>query len=155
MVLKTKEKAPAFTLQNQDNKDVSLKDLKGKWVVLYFYPKDNTPGCSIEAQDFTTLYKDFQQLSCEVYGISPDSTDSHCKFIEKKELSIPLLSDPGKKMLEAYGVWGKKKFMGREYMGVLRTTYIIDPKGKVAHVWENVKVKDHAQDVLKILNELQ
>ena len=141
--------APAFTLPNQDGKNVSLSDFKGKWLVLYFYPKDDTPGCTIEAIDFTKFIGQFQKAGTVVVGVSPDSQKSHCKFQEKHTLKIQLLSDESKKMLEMYGTWGKKKFMGREYMGVLRTTFLIDPKGKIAYIWENVKVNNHAQEVLE------
>ena len=143
--------APTFSLPDMNDKEVSLQDFKGKWVVLYFYPKDDTPGCTIEAIDFSGLQKEFAKVGAVILGISPDSEKSHCRFIEKHSLNIILLSDPGKKVLQQYKVWGKKKFMGREYMGVLRTTFLIDPKGKIQQVWENVSVKGHAQEVLDTL----
>ena len=145
------QKAPLFSLPNQDNQSTSLSNFKGKWVILYFYPKDNTPGCTIEALDFTKYNKEFEKNNAVILGVSPDSSKSHCNFIEKQTLNIQLLSDETHSVLEKYGVWGKKKFMGREYMGVLRTTVLIDPAGKIAHIWENVSVKGHAEDVLKEL----
>ena len=128
MELLTGTKAPDFRLKDQDGKEVSLKDFQGRWLILYFYPKDNTPGCTIEAIDFSKMRSDFKKEGAEIAGVSPDSGKSHCSFIEKQDLTITLLSDVSKKTLQAYGVWKKKKFMGREYMGVLRTTVLIDPK---------------------------
>lgn len=147
--------APSFTLSNQEGKNVSLSDFKGKWLVLYFYPKDDTPGCTIEAIDFTKFIGEFQKVGAVVVGVSPDSAKSHCKFQEKHKLKVQLLSDESKKMLEAYGTWGKKKFMGREYMGVLRTTFLIDTAGKIAYIWENVKVAGHVQEVVEKVKELK
>ena len=155
MKLKINQKAPEFSLPDQDGKKVSLKDFKGRWVILYFYPKDNTPGCTIEAIGFTKLKKEFDKEDAVILGVSPDSVKKHCNFIEKQDLKINLLSDESKEMLQTYHVWGNKKFMGREYMGVLRTTLLIDPKGVIKHIWENVKVKDHAQEVLEKLRELK
>ncbi|OGI64152.1 hypothetical protein A2642_00290 [Candidatus Nomurabacteria bacterium RIFCSPHIGHO2_01_FULL_39_10] len=148
-ILKEGMKAPGFTLVNQDGKKVSLTDFKGKKVVLYFYPKDNTPGCTIEGIEFTSVLPEFKKLGVEVVGVSPDSVKSHCNFISKQKLGVTLLSDESKKVLCAYGVWGKKKFMGREYMGVLRTTFLIDGRGKIIHIWRNVSVKGHAKEVLE------
>lgn len=153
--LKVGQQAPDFTLQDQSENSVSLKDFKGKWVVLYFYPKDNTPGCTVEAIAFTKENPAFKKMDAEILGVSPDSCKSHQKFIAGQKLKITLLSDPDKKMLEKYGVWQLKKFMGREYMGVVRTTLLIDPKGKIAHIWPNVKVDGHAEDVKAKLKELQ
>ncbi len=155
MVLTTVgKKAFVFSLPNQDGEVVSLDSFLGQWVVLYFYPKDNTPGCTIEAIDFSKLQTEFEQVNAVIFGVSPDSPKSHCSFREKQKLSLMLLSDEKKVVLKKYGVWGKKKFMGREYEGVLRTTILIDPKGKVAFVWENVSVKGHAAVVLKKLKDL-
>ncbi len=143
--------APKFSLPDMNSKSVALHDFKGKWVVLYFYPKDDTSGCTIEAIDFSGLQKQFAKEGAVILGISPDSSKSHCNFMEKHSLGIILLSDPKKEVLQQYKVWGKKKFMGREYLGVLRTTFLIDPKGIIRHIWENVKVKGHAQELLDTL----
>jgi peroxiredoxin Q/BCP len=121
-------------------------------LVLYFYPKDNTPGCTTEAKDFSEYSQQFQELGADVIGVSPDSEKSHCKFIDKHNLSIQLLSDPEHKVIEAYGVWRLKKFMGKEYMGVVRSTFLISPDGKIAQVWDQVRVKGHVE---KVLQELQ
>lgn len=148
------EKAVVFSLPNPDGEIVSLDNFLGRWLVLYFYPKDDTPGCTIEGIDFTHLLSQFRKVGAEVVGISPDSGKSHCKFQAKHKLKVMLLSDVEKTILKEYGVWGKKKFMGREYEGVLRTTILIDPKGKVAFLWETVSVKGHAAAVLEKLKEL-
>ena len=122
---------------------------------IYFYPKDNTPGCSTEAINFTALSPQFQQLNAVIIGVSPDSEKSHCRFIEKHNLTIQLLSDTEHQLAEIYQVWGLKKFMGKEYMGIKRSTFLIDPQGNIAYIWSNVKVKAHAEAVLKKLEELQ
>ncbi len=147
-------KAPAFSLPNQDGKKVSLKDLLGQWTVLYFYPKDDTPGCTTEACEFTTNWDQFQKLSARVIGVSPDSPESHQKFIAKHKLRIELLSDPEHEVLAKYGAWGEKNNYGKIYEGVLRTTVLIDPQGKIAHVWEKVKAAGHAEAVAAKLAEL-
>ncbi len=155
MVLTTVgKKAFVFSLPDQDGETVSLDDFSRRWVVLYFYPKDDTPGCTIEGIDFTHLLPRFRKAGAEVVGVSPDSGKSHCKFQAKHKLKVMLLSDVEKKILKEYGVWGKKKFMGREYEGVLRATILIDPEGKVAFLWEKVSVKGHAAAVLEKLKEL-
>lgn len=151
--LKIGDIAPAFCLKDSSEKKVCLKDFKGKWVVLYFYPKDNTPGCTIEAKDFSKELSEFKELKCEILGISGDSCESHRKFINDHNLKLTLLSDESKEMLNSYGVWQKKNMMGKEYMGVARTTMIIDPKGKIAAVWDKVAVVGHAMDVLMRLRE--
>ncbi|MEA3513326.1 MAG: thioredoxin-dependent thiol peroxidase [Campylobacterota bacterium] len=133
--------APEFCNQNQDEVEICLRDLKGKWIVLYFYPKDNTPGCTNEACDFTQREAEFDDLDAVILGVSPDSPKKHQNFIAKKDLTITLLSDEEKTLCEAYGVWQLKKFMGREYMGVVRSTFIINPEGKIAAIWSNVKVR--------------
>lgn len=152
--LKVGDAAPDFKLLNQDEKTISLKDYKGQWLVFYFYPKDSTPGCTLEAIDFTALAKDIAKLNATVIGMSKDSCASHRKFIEKQKLGITLLSDPDHKIIEAYGSWAKKKFMGKEFMGIVRSTFIIDPKGKLAHIWPEVSAKGHAEEVLTKLKEL-
>ncbi len=149
------EMAPDFCLPNQDETEICLRDLRGKWVVLYFYPKDNTPGCTKEAIDFSEHLPDFNELDAVILGVSPDSPKKHRNFIEKKNLKITLLSDENKEVLEKYGVWQLKKMYGREYMGVVRTTYLIDPEGKVAARWDKVKVKGHAEKVKEKLKELK
>jgi peroxiredoxin Q/BCP len=151
-MLKQGAVAPDFALQDQDGKELRLKDFKGKWVVLYFYPKDNTPGCTIEAVDFSRLNAKFSRANAAILGVSSDSCASHQKFIGAQKLAITLLSDPELAVHKKYGVWGKKKFMGREYVGTLRTTFLIDPKGKIARIWDNVGVKGHAEEVLQALS---
>jgi len=155
MTLDIGDKAPDFCALDENGKENCLKDFKGKWVVLYFYPKDNTPGCTREAQDFTEKFEEFEKLNAVVVGISPDSVESHKKFKEKKNLKVILLSDPERKVIESYDVWKLKKMCGREYYGVVRTTYLIDPEGKVAYVWKNVRVKGHVDAVKKKLEELK
>lgn len=162
-MLKIKEKAPDFKLLNQDDQEVSLSDYAGKWLVLYFYPKDDTPGCTNEACDFTDGLGDFARIDADVVGISPDDTESHRKFIAKYNLGLTLLSDPEKEALQAYGAWGTKKLYGKEYEGVIRSTFLIDPDGKIAAKWNNVKVRakrkgeevKHADLVREKLVELQ
>jgi len=154
-VVEPGQKAPDFCLLDENGDTVCLKDFKGKWVVLYFYPKDNTPGCTKEAQDFSDKLDEFEKLKAVVIGISPDSVESHRRFKEKKGLKVKLLSDEGKEVVNAYGVWQKKKNFGKEYYGVVRTTYLIDPEGKVAHLWKKVRVKGHADAVLEKIKELQ
>ena len=144
-------KASNFILPSTKNKNFNLKDAVGKFVVLYFYPKDDTPGCTIETNDFNKLLSKFKKLDCEIYGISKDSIKSHDKFREKYKIKFDLLADEELKVLKKYKVWGKKKFMGREFMGVNRTTFLIDKKGKILKTWKNVKVKDHAKEVLETL----
>lgn len=146
------QKAPDFS-SNQDGKLVSLNDFLSSWLILYFYPKDDTPGCTTEAKDFTELSPEFNQLGAKIIGISPDSEKSHCRFTEKHNLLIQLLSDPEHQIAEAYGVWGLKKFMGKEYMGIIRSTFLIAPNGELAYIWKNVKTKGHATSVLKILKD--
>ena len=151
-MIKEKTLAPIFKLNSTNNKEYSLKDSLGKYVVIYFYPKDDTPGCTIETNDFNKLLPKFKKLSCEVYGISKDNLKSHKKFKEKYKIKFDLLADDELKVLKKYKVWGKKKFMGREFMGIIRSTFLIDKKGKILKAWENVKVKNHAQEVLEALN---
>lgn len=147
--------APNFCLPDKDNKEVCLNDFKGKFVVLYFYPKDNTPGCTTEAIGFTGILPELQKLDTVVIGISPDSPESHAKFIKKKNLKVTLLSDVDKKVIKEYGKWAKKKFRGKEYMGVVRSTFLINPNGKIVHIWPKVSVKGHPEDVQNVLTELK
>ena len=147
-------KAANFTLPSTNKKNFTLKESLGKYVVLYFYPKDDTPGCTIETNDFNKLLSKFKKLDCEIYGISKDSLKSHDKFKDKYKIKFDLLADEEKEVLKKYKVWEKKKFMGREFMGIIRTTYLIDKKGKILKVWDNVKVKDHAKEVLNTLQNI-
>lgn len=152
-MLKAGDKAPEFCLPNQDEAQVCLRDVVGKWIVLYFYPKDNTPGCTTEACDFTASMPQFDELDAVILGVSPDSPKKHRNFIEKKELGITLLSDESTEMAQSYGVWQLKKMCGKEYMGIVRTTFLINPEGKIAKIWENVKVKGHVDAVRQSLAE--
>ena len=133
----------------------SLKDSIGKYIILYFYPKDDTPGCTIETNDFNKLLTKFKKLNCDVFGISKDDWNKHKKFKEKYKIKFDLLADDEIKIVKSYKVWAKKKFMGREFMGVIRSTFLIDPKGKIVKIWDNVKVKDHAKEVLEIKKDIQ
>lgn len=148
------DKAPAFKLPAGDGETVTLASLKGKKVVLYFYPKDDTSGCTKEAIAFSGLKKKFEAAGAVVIGVSPDSPASHVKFARKHDLKVMLLADEDKAMLEAYGVWAEKSMYGRKYMGVERTTYLIDNKGKIARVWKKVKVDGHAEEVLAAVQTL-
>ena len=145
---KVKTKAPDFKLLDQEGKEHKLSDYLGKWVLLYFYPKDDTPGCTKEACAIRDDFPDFKKLKITVFGISADSSKSHQKFVDKYDLPFTLLSDEDKKIINKYGVWGKKKFMGREYMGIFRTSFLIHPSGKIAKVYESVKPETHASEVL-------
>ena len=153
-MIKENTKAPIFKLPSTNKTNYSLKDSIGKYVVIYFYPKDDTPGCTLETNDFNKLISKFKKLGCDVYGVSKDSLKSHNKFKEKYKIKFDLLADEDLKVLKKYKVWGKKKFMGREFMGTIRSTYLIDKKGEIIKVWDNVKVKDHAKEVLETLNNL-
>jgi thioredoxin-dependent peroxiredoxin len=148
MTLKVGEKAPAFTLPATDGRTISLDDLKGRKAVLYFYPKDDTSGCTLEAQNFQALKQNFAKADTQIIGVSPDDLKSHDKFRTKYSLDFPLASDEGKSMLEAYGVWAEKSMYGRKYMGVERTTVLIDRHGTIARIWAKVKVPGHAEEVL-------
>jgi thioredoxin-dependent peroxiredoxin len=141
------DRAPAFTLPDDSGAAVSLADLRGQRVVLYFYPKDDTPGCTVEACEFRDLLPRFQAQGVAVYGISPDPVRKHARFKAKHELSFPLLADEDHAVCEAYGVWREKLFWGRKYMGVMRTTYVIGPTGTVEQVWEHVEHEGHAAEV--------
>ncbi|MEW5819359.1 MAG: thioredoxin-dependent thiol peroxidase [Cyanobacteriota bacterium] len=153
--LKIGDKAPDLGIKNNEDIIVNLSDYSGKWVVLYFYPKDNTPGCTIEATEFTQKVDKFSDLNAVIMGVSPDSIKNHCNFIKKQSLKIMLLSDPEHKVLEAYEVWQKKQTYGKEFLGVIRTTYLINPDGKIANIWPDVKVNGHVDEVFEKLKELQ
>ena len=153
-MIKEKIKAPLFKLPSTNKKDYSIKNSLDKYIVLYFYPKDDTPGCTIETIDFNKLFSKFKKLDCEIYGISKDNLKSHDKFRNKYKIRFDLLADEEIKVLKKYKVWGKKKFMGREFMGVIRTTILIDKKSKIIKIWDNVRVKDHAKEVLETLKEI-
>jgi thioredoxin-dependent peroxiredoxin len=149
------QQAPEFCLPNQDDVEICSRDLKGKWVVLYFYPKDSTPGCTTEACDFTAAMPDFGGLNATIVGVSADSTKRHRNFIEKQNIGFMLLSDESTEMMQSYGVWQLKKNYGKEYMGIVRSTYLIDPEGNVAAAWEKVRVKGHVDAVKEKLAALQ
>lgn len=151
-MLKTGDTAPAFSLLGDDEKTHSLKEFLGKRVLLYFYPKDNTPGCTLEAIDFTRLASQFAKLGITTIGISPDTFESHCTFRDEHHLSILLLSDPKKEAISAYGAWGTKKNYGKEYIGVIRSTLLIGLDGKIEKVWYNVKATGHAEKILQELS---
>ena len=153
MIMQAGQKAPNFSLNDYQGKTYNLSDFKGQTIVVYFYPKDDTPGCTTEACSFRDSYADFKEKGVEVIGISPDSEKSHAKFANKYELPFILLSDPDHQTCEAFGVWGLKKYMGREYEGVFRTTFVIGPEGEITHVFENVKPTDHSEKVLVAVGE--
>ncbi len=146
------QKAPHFSLPDQDGVTRSLSDYKGKRLVLYFYPKDNTLGCTIEAQVLGDSIKKFKRLGAEIIGVSADSVKSHKRFCDKFSIPFPLLSDEDKQMVKAYGVWGEKKMMGRTYMGIRRTTFVIGENGKILKIFEKVKPPGHAEELLKYLS---
>ncbi len=148
-MIKVGQKAPSFTLPDQDGKMHSLSQYLGKKVLLYFYPKDDTPGCTTEACNFRDGYEEFQKMGLVILGVSKDAVKSHKKFADKFSLPFPLLSDEEGAMIESYDSWGKKKFMGREYMGIFRNSFLIDEEGKIAKIYESVKAKDHAREVEK------
>lgn len=149
------DEAPGFCLPDQDGNEVCLETYRGKWVVLYFYPKDNTPGCTKEACAFTERLADFKGMDAVVLGVSKDSPGSHRKFAVKHDLEFPLLSDTDHEVIERYGAWQPKKMMGREFMGSVRCTFLIDPGGEVVAVWPKVKVWGHAAEVREKLAELK
>jgi peroxiredoxin Q/BCP len=145
------DKAPDFSLPSTDGSVISLKELRGKKIVLYFYPKDDTSGCTKEACSFTENLGRVRKKGAEIFGVSADSVKSHQKFTEKYSLAFPLLSDESKEMIKAYGVWKEKSMYGKKYMGIERTTFIIDEKGKIAHIFPKVKVEGHTEEVLAVL----
>lgn len=154
MCLEIGDIAPSFALQNQDGVEVRLQDILGKTLVLYFYPKDNTSGCSLEAQDFTALLGEFQSLGANVVGVSPDSIQSHKRFIEAKGLKLMLLSDPSRSVSASYGAYGTKKMYGKEVQGIIRSTFVISKEGKILKTFYNVKAKEHAGKVLEFVKSL-
>ena len=146
----TQKRAPNFKLPSTNTDKFELNKIKSKYKVLYFYPKDNTPGCTIETKDFNSLLSQFKKLDCEVIGISKDSMESHEKFRDKFKIKFDLVADVKKEAIKAYKVWGKKKFMGREFMGLIRSTFLLKDD-KIIKEWRSVKVKDHAKEVLEFL----
>lgn len=155
MKLRVGENAPDFKLPDQEGDIHSLSDYKGKWLLVYFYPKDNTPGCTIEAQVIAEEFSNFKRLDVGVLGVSADSISRHKGFSDKHSLPFPILADEDKEMIKAYGVWQKKKLAGREYMGIVRWSFLINPRGKIVKVYEEVKPAEHAKEVLADLKELQ
>jgi peroxiredoxin Q/BCP len=153
-MLEVGTRAPQFTLQDQDGEKVALKDLKGAPVVLYFYPKDDTPGCTTQACGIRDQWAEFEEAGAVVLGVSPDDVDSHARFAAKHDLPHRLLADPERTVIEKYGAWGTKKMYGKEYEGVIRSTVLIDPAGKVAAVWPKIQPKPHADTVLKAIRAL-
>jgi peroxiredoxin Q/BCP len=151
--MKEKELAPNFKIPSSNNKEFELKKNKNNFLIIYFYPRDNTPGCTNEAKDFSKLYKEFKKLNCEIFGISKDSIESHKKFINKFKIPFQLLSDEKIVALKKYRAWGEKSMYGKKFMGIKRTTVLISPKGKIIKIWNNVKVKEHAKEVLSCLKE--
>ena len=143
--------APSFCLPDAEGKEVCLESFRGKWVVLYFYPRDNTPGCTLEAIQFSAALEKFAELGAQVLGVSTDSPESHVKFTEKHDLTVLLLSDTTHRVIEAYGAWRPKTFFGKEILGTSRDTFLIDPEGKIAEVWRKVSVKGHAEAVKEAL----
>jgi peroxiredoxin Q/BCP len=150
-MLEEGDKVPSFELQDADGKTVKSSEFKGKKYVVYFYPRDFTPGCTIEADEFSKEYKKFQKIGATIIGISTDSVESHKKFVEKMGIPYVLLSDPESEVSKKFGVWGKKQFMGKEYMGIQRSTFLVDEKGKIFKVYPSVKPKGHAEEVLAVL----
>jgi len=147
-------KAPAFTAISQSGEKVKLSQFKGQYVVLYFYPKDNTPGCTIEAREFRDSVEEFRSQNAVVLGVSPDSVASHCKFIERFELNFTLLADEGHELADAYGVWVQKSMYGKTFDGIQRSTFLIGPDGVIVQSWPKVKAEGHAAQVLKFLRDL-
>jgi thioredoxin-dependent peroxiredoxin len=154
-MLEDGKKAPDFALPDADGNTVKLAGFKGRPVVVYFYPKDDTSGCTAEAKGFTCLADEFKRAGAEVFGISPDNPASHRKFQDKYDLSVHLLADEERKAAEAYGVWVEKSMYGRKYMGIERSTFLIDSAGKIARIWRKVKVPGHAEEVLEAVRTLK
>ena len=150
----TSKNAPNFKISSTSNEVFQLNKLKSKFVVLYFYPKDDTPGCTLETKDFNSLLSKFKKHDCSIYGISKDNLKSHLKFKEKYDVKFDLLADEKKEAIKSYKVWGKKKFLGVEFMGIIRSTFLIKDN-KIIKEWRSVKVKDHAKEVLNFLSDLK
>ena len=153
-MIKENSKAPIFNLPSSNNQNFKINKNLNQHLVIYFYPRDNTPGCTSEAKDFSKLYKEFKKLDCEIIGISKDDIESHRKFIDKFKIPFQLLSDEKMVVLKKYGVWVEKSMYGKKFMGIKRTTVLINPKGKILKIWNNVKVTDHAKEVLNFLKEV-
>lgn len=153
--LKVGKKAPSFTLQDTSDNKVSLRDdVRGNWALLYFYPKDMTPGCTKQACSIRDHWSTLRKRKVKVLGFSPDSVARHQKFTEKYDLPFPLLADEDHKVAERFGVWGEKKLYGRSFMGIKRTSFLVDPEGTIRHIWSKPKVAIHAEEVLQVLDEL-
>ena len=148
------EKGPAFALPDQNDALRTDEEFRGSWVILYFYPKDNTSACTAEALAFSAVYEELAELGVPVLGVSPDSVESHQKFVQKHDLHLILLADPSHEVIEAYGAWVQKKMYGREFMGVERSTFLINPEGVIMEIWRKVRVKDHVEAVSERLREL-
>ena len=153
-MIKENSKAPIFKLPSSNDQNFEINKNLNQYLAIYFYPRDNTPGCTNEAKDFAKLYKEFKKLNCEIIGVSKDSIESHKKFINKFKIPFKLLSDEKIIVLKKYEAWGEKSMYGKKFMGVKRTTVLINPKGKIIKIWNNVKVKDHAKEVLNFLKEV-
>ena len=153
-MIKENSKAPIFNLPSSNDQNFEINKNLNQYLVIYFYPRDNTPGCTSEAKDFSKLYKEFKKLDCEIVGVSKDNIESHKKFIDKFKIPFELLSDEKMVVLKKYGVWGEKSMYGKKFMGIKRTTVLINPKGKILKIWNNVKVTDHAKEVLNFLKEV-
>ena len=153
-MIKENSKAPIFNLPSSNDQNFEINKNLNQYLVIYFYPRDNTPGCTSEAKDFSKLYKEFKKLDCEIVGVSKDNIESHKKFIDKFKIPFQLLSDEKIVVLKKYGVWGEKSMYGKKFMGIKRTTVLINPKGQILKIWNNVKVTDHAKEVLNFLKEV-
>ena len=153
-MIKENSKAPIFKLPSSNDQNFEINKNLDQYLAIYFYPRDNTPGCTNEAKDFAKLYKEFKKLNCEIIGISKDNIESHKKFINKFKIPFKLLSDEKIIVLKKYGAWGEKSMYGKKFMGIKRTTVLINPKGKIIKIWNNVKVKYHAKEVLNFLKEI-
>ena len=155
VILKIGDVAPEFSSLNQNKKEIFLKDFLGKFVVLYFYPKDDTSGCTIEALDFSRLSDEFAKYKAVILGVSKDDCDSHMRFTKKRNLTINLIADPDTRINQLYGVWQNKQFMGKEFMGTVRTTFLIGIRGRILKIWETVKPEGHAQEVLEEIKKFK